>query len=282
MTMNRKHFLTAVFFPGILLCCISLCAQEILFSPEKVTDWLWNYTPDKVSVSEENGTKVFRVYGYRQLFSVQKFPVETGKAYRLSGEFRAGPGTIPAKFYFGFSQFAEKGRLINSPQVNILPGTDAVLLSDVAKSDTVVFLDSGANWKKGGFVVFGARKDLSDLPNFRIAKGTVSSVEIKDGVVKLTLSRPAGLEAGKGTGVREHFPGGNYHYAGALNETAPREWTGFEGIISGFASSGLPREKWWPGAESVSVLILANYRGPKESVLEFRNLKFEMIKKENH
>ena len=273
------------FFPRhslLLTLALSLSASagEVLFAPERVSDWLWNYTPDKVSVSARNGVKTFRIRGYRQRVSARKFPVKNGIVYRLSGEFRAAPGSTPAKFYFGFAPCCGKGRPINSPTVNLIPGSGTALLADVGKTDRIIRLAPAANWKTGGFVVFHAEKDLSDLPNFHFSKGTVQSIARQGESMIVTLSRPVGLEAAKGTPVREHFPGGNYHYAGALNETAPLQWTLFEGYVSGFARGGLPRDQWWAGTETVAVMILGNYRGPEDAVLEFRNLKFETADRE--
>lgn len=231
----------------------------------------------KCYATEEDGATVLHLVGDQRPWSPATFEIDPNAAYRLSGEFRAEPGTEPGTLYFGFTQF-NRGRLINSPPVNAVESTQTELAAPVSRGGTELRIVSAENWfTEDGTVVFGAKGDLTDLPNFDYTKGGITNlVRNADGTATLFLSKPVDGDHPAGTAVREHRHGGNYLYAGCWNIPAPREWTRFEGTVGGHALLGLPYDKWWPGAEKAGILILANYRSP-ESRTEVRNLKVETI-----
>lgn len=221
---------------------------------------------------------VLHLKGDQRPWSAETFDVDPMATYTISGEFRAAPGTEPATLYVGFTQF-NKGRLINSPPVNVAPYMQAnvtTLAKDVAAGDRTIEIKTSRCWKAGeGFIAaLGAKKDSSDLPNYRYTKGCVTNVVRRaDGSATLVFDRPVGVTGQAGEGIREHQHGGNYHYAGCWNIPSTRDWTNIVGTVKGMSECGIPYDKWWHGAEKAGVLILANYRGGKDAHLEIRNLK---------
>lgn len=263
------------FICGALAAAALPLAGEVVMTVNTVEELGFKKGTTENAYRTDDG--VIHLKGDQRPWSAGTFVIDPAATYTLSGEFRAAPGTEPATLYFGFTQF-NRGRLINSPPVNAITGTQTTLVKDVAKTDTEITIASVKGWKsgQGTFAVIGAKPDYSDLPNYVFTKPAITNIVRKaDGAATLQFSKAVGVEGKAGEGVRQHEHGGNYHYAGCWNVPAPQEWKRIEGKVKGHSLFGLAYDKWWHGAETAGILLLANYRGNQESHLEIRNLKVE-------
>lgn len=270
--MNLRRHCRVTAFVAVVLSSSTVLAETVL-TIDTIEDLGFKKGPTARAYRTSDG--VLHLKGDQRPWSAATFEVDPTATYTLSGEFRAAPGTEPATLYFGFTQF-NKGRLINSPPVNVVNHTQTTLAKDVAAADCAVAVASPRGWRPdaGYIAVFGAKGDFSDLPNYRFTKACVTNIARNaDGSATLLFDRPVGIAGRAGEGVRAHCHGGNYHYAGCWNIPSTREWTNIVGRVKGVSTFGLPYDKWWHGAEKAGVLILANYRGGKDAHLEVRNLK---------
>jgi hypothetical protein len=75
----------------------------------------------------------------------------------------------------------------------------------------VIYLDNtAAKWKKLGhsFFAIDAKKDFSDLPNYKIIRAPITNIEKCAEGYKITLGVKMPRDIAKGTTVRQHISGG--------------------------------------------------------------------------
>ena len=198
---------------------------------EKASDLLENR-----NLTENAAEKSITASGRHARVTSKPFPVDPAKKYKLSGKFRAAPGTTGEVFYFGFIPLDEKGRQIASEYVNVpKKGTDTELAAPARKGDTVVKVKDASKWDKRNFkiVAFNTKADLSDLPN-RTFSSNITKLEQKGDVWEITLQAPMRTAYPAGTAVRQQSHGSTYMYPGAAYVSAPADWKEFTAEITKF------------------------------------------------
>ena len=223
------------------------------------------------SVSFEDG--VFSFKGKGTLSSVVKLPADPAKKYRLSGEFRAKDGTVPARVYFGLIPLDAEGKQIQPYHIHVIPGSATETVADAKKGDKnlLVRKASWAGQAPHSFVAFNAKDDLSDLPNRDVIYIVPKGIQPDGDNLKINLSAPLKKDIPAGTKVRQHLAGDTYIYCAGSAYTN-NKWTLRTGSVSGVAKSTRSDSLFWPGTAKFQVTIHIT-GGSKDSVTEFRNIK---------
>lgn len=212
---------------------------------------------------------VFQVKQPGSVIARSVFPVEPGRRYRLSGEFRLAAGSEGA-LYFGFRELDAERRPILTRWVNIVGGTDTELAAAARKGDTAVRLNNAENWrdiKRYELIAFDAKPDFSDLPN---RSAEIGVAEVKDGVA--TLRTPLDRDYPAGTPVRLHRDRAPWNNCAAAGKALNAQWQTFQGEISGIQRSGTRDGQWRPGTAYAEVVITFNAPKNSGAELDFRNV----------
>lgn len=255
----------AVFFAG--------ADEEYEF--DKIADWL----PTK-GVTQKGGNLV--VKNQVMLRSKKMFDIQSGKVYKLEFEAKRLEGKAPLIFA-GFELFRENGKTpVSSEHVNGSAATFCTVVKDVKKGDTVVYLDANAGkWRKisNSYLAPGAKKDFSDLPNYRILYFPVKEIEKCPEGYKFTLLRPIAGPVAKGTAVRQHISGG-YMYAAGYKALKGDDFVKFQGVVKDIlpAGPGYPSNKWTSYASKARIIILVNW-GREPGVTELKDIELEIDNK---
>lgn len=270
----------SLFFSLIACSAAFVMAAETALIPAQTADWQKINGRGALSVEKINGEEVFAVKGQANYRSEKMLKIAPEKIYKLTGEFMAKPGTVPAKLYFGFMPFDEKQKPIFSERIFPVSGTETEIAEAVNAGDKVIKLKDCSKWKaNGGFLAMNVKPDCSDLPNMEISP-EISSRQKEGEIYTVTLKKPMVRAYAKGTKVRQHRSAGTYQYSGAGNARLNnQEWQKFSAVINGEAKKniGIQGGKWWFGTRYVKIMFLGNYAGNADSVMYFRNVKLEEL-----
>lgn len=250
----------------------TVMAAEVM-KPAEPKDFVKN-----PALTSEDG--VLSANGKTALYSLQTFPVDPAKKYKISGKFRAKPGSELTNFYFGFAPLDEKNAPIIPRMICFFPGTQTELFEPAKVGDAVLKVKDGSKWNnktKYSVVAFNAKDDLSDLPNREFFDAIPGKVESKDGVWEIPLSAPLKKAYDKGTMIRQHTDSGTFIYTGAAYLKNTADWKTFSGEISGLAKSGNPYSQWWPGTKTARLVLLLNYAGKNTPATEFKDIVVETL-----
>ena len=196
-----------------------------------------------------------------------KFKVDPAKTYTLSLE-AAAQGVAnngKTQVFAGFQVFDEKGREIRPHHIS--PVTGVLYLAEDTKpgTNTVKVKGNLAKLKASSayHIVFDAKEDLSDLPNWNIFGSSINKVEKKNDTAVITFRYPIKRTVKAGTQVRVHATGGYLFCAGA--STVGKDWQLMQGSIKGI------KRKWtWKnfplGTVQANIIILSNWNNKAESV----------------
>ena len=279
-----KNNLVSVIYAGLLGMAMATGAgaeEPQLLQINSTNDWAGKWrTEEQLRTVTRDGDVVFEATGDQRLNSAGSLTIETNAVYKLSGYFRAKPGTKPGKLYFGVMPFDEKKMLINSPPINVITNSDTELLAPCRKDDKKLVVKNAAGWKTsdGAMVAFDIKDDYGDLPNRKLSESGINNIRKTDNGWEIELKGICRFDFPAGTRLREHISGGNYLYAAVCNLVTPAEWKYFEGKVSGMAKYGLPQDQWWAGTKQGGIVILANYQDKQgESVTQFKAVKLEKI-----
>ena len=252
-------------------CMGMLPAQEVKLSMESPAD----FTQSKRIVQAGD---VFTVKGLGAFFSVKPLTIDPAKKYQISGEFRMKNGK-PVLLYFGFAPYDAKNRPIFPKLVNGNSKTLTEVAEAAKKGDQVIKVKEASQWNtksKYCHIAFGARADLSDLPNRDLLATVPPNVRQNGEVWEVLLAKPLVNDIAAGTPVRQHSDGSAWIYSAGLVKLTD-QWVTRKGVITGIAPSGIPSNKFWKGTEQVKVLILCSV-GASDSEVQFRNIKIMEIK----
>lgn len=208
-------------------------------------------------------------------------PVDPAKTYRLEGWLRSADQENPASADFGVIMYDENKRAIKINSVAAKADSGSELLEAAEKGATQIVVARSESWLSlsGNVVAFGAKNDLSDLPNFSISP-RIKSVEARgDKALVATLAGPLNASYTAGTKVRLHAPWGAHLYWIAKG-WVPAEWQRYETVLSGEAASGTPKDAFWKGTRWVRVFVQLgnwNYIPKKGARLLFDDISFAEI-----
>lgn len=200
--------------------------------------------------------------GYATVFSKEFIPVEKGKTYVISGEFRLVEPPAKAMIYFGFMPYTEANKEIHYYSVSPVSKSVATLAKDINIGDNSIVLKGAEKWKINtyGRIIFNAKEDLSDLPNFD-GSSALESKQVKvnaDGTIEIPVKKPFAKAYPAGTVVRQHSVGNAYIYAGSGRKA--NEWMSFSKSYTSF----------YPGTAKIK---LAFNMSVAKCQIEMRNIK---------
>ena len=261
----KKFLLTA------MVAAASLVGAGEEYEFDKVSDWL----PSKGVTQIDDG---LLVKNRVMLRSKKLFDVKPGKIYKLKLEAKRVDG-VPTMIYFGFETYLANGKTpVSNEHVNAIYGTLSSFAKDAKKGDTVIYLDNtAAKWKKLGhsFFAIDAKKDFSDLPNYKIIRAPITNIEKCAEGYKITLGVKMPRDIAKGTTVRQHISGG-YMYAGGYKLLKDQEVK-----LSGKVIDTLPKgpgyafNKWTSYAGKARLIVLVNWTG-KGSTTALKDIELEI------
>lgn len=216
------------------------------------------------------------------LFSKDILEIDPASTYRLSGKFKLAPGSKPAKVYFGLLPHDEKGKQINSIEVQACSGTETVLAAPVKSTDRMIKVKNASNWKAVDFRRAAFDIDTTgafrDLPNRNLSAGGIISIRKNGAVYEVTFNAPVGLDRPAGTAVRQHENAPPYIYLAAGGADIGKDWKEFSGTIGKELKYGInPINRWWRGTRSVKIVLLINYAGDKSQKSLMKDVKIEKI-----
>lgn len=247
----------------------SVSAQEVI-SMKKASDFAKN---SKLT----QGKDVLVIKGTSCFVTSKNYTLDPSKKYKLSGDIRCAAGK-PVTALIGLAPYAANNRAIGAPAVYSVNKSFTVVAVAAKKGDKVIKVKDASGWNftnRYSHIAFGAKADLSDLPNFNTLSTVVPNAKRNGNVWDVILNAPLKKDVAAGTSVRQHFSGSSYIYTIATKATP--QWTTRKGVISGVAKHGVPGNKLWAGTKTVKGLILL-LNGDKDSVTEIRNLKLEVVK----
>lgn len=188
--------------------------------------------------------------------------IDPDKVYKVSGWFRSILPEQPSRMLFDIRYYDADRQPISNIAVNPVSST-VVLTEDIASGTAVIFLEAADDWvqrfSNQPHLAFGARSDLSDLPNDDFVR--VRSIQRgDDGRLRIELRQPLGRDVAAGTGVRlQSYI--DYPRVNSGPENVPLEWTQFKFQI---AAQPLPGADWrhfiWPGAKYMRIAVLNQYK----------------------
>ena len=261
----KKLLLTA------MIAAASLVGAGEEYEFEKVSDWL----PTKGVTQIDDG---LLVKNRVMLRSKKLFDIKPGKIYKLKLEAKRVDG-VPTMIYFGFETYLANGRTpVSNEHVNAIYGTLSSFAKDAKKGDTVIYLDkTAAKWKKLGhsFFAIDAKKDFSDLPNYKIIRAPITNIEKCAEGYKVTLGVKMPRDIAKGTTVRQHISGG-YMYAGGYKLLKDKEVKLFGKVSEVLPPGpGYSFDKWSSYAAKARLIVLVNWTG-KGSTTALKDIEVEI------
>jgi|GEM_PF-502977 len=256
-------------------CVCSLAAAEVISLNEPADFVNAQFKPATQLVKDGDALALTMKGPYFVLYSAKKVTLDPGKKYTISFDYRLKEGEKAGIFYAGFAPFDAKGRQIQVISVNVVKNTETIVAKAAKKGDTVVYLKDASKWDMKtpyGYIVFDAKKDYADLPNYNFAAVPKNNIKQDGDVWAITLKTPLKKDVAEGTAVRQHRSGSTYIYS-YIKRLTPQEWVSGKGSIDGVVSKfGMNSKKLWAGTASVRVLIMVQ-GGKKGSVIEFKNIK---------
>ena len=230
----------------------------------------WQENP---RIQAEDG--VLTVQKNTPLFGPQ-FEVDPQKNYTLSLQCSAGnlPEGKETLVLAGFQAFDREGREISAIHVN--PVSEVLTLAkDVRSGDITVQIQGNfSRWKASPVfsMVYGAAKDLSDLPNRNIFGSGIQKAEKENDCWLITFRKPVKTALKAGTPVRVHRASGDYLYSAGCKKVGTG-WILLKGHIKGVSKSGWNQNRWPAATAKARVVILSNWNRQAEFV-RFKEISF--------
>jgi hypothetical protein len=219
---------------------------------------------------------VYEVKGSKKVMSSNFIPIEEGKIYKLSGEFRA-VGDEPSRLYFGYALYNKNKQFIHSTSMNYVDETDTVLVKPCKPMDKIIYVKNATNWtsKDINSIAFNTDKTghYADLPNFNLSSMGIQKINISSNYSEIILKNICGKSLPKGTNIREHTAGANYIYNVICNILLTNTWASFSNLIT-TVNDLFTVESFYPTTKYIKLLILANNQENK-GIMQFKNIKIE-------
>jgi len=183
--------------------------------------------------------------------------IDPSKTYEISGWFRSLKPGQPSRVLLDVRFYTADKKAIKPRSVR--PASKVCkLLADAPKGAKEVKV-APSDWPKLGslhVIVFNAKEDLSDLPNFEYARFGAQPKKTDGGYI-VTLEKPLPKAYPAGTGVRLHR---YLDYPRVWNRTLPAKWTRMSFKVAAKPVPGSRgRNYFWPGAKYMRVVILHQY-----------------------
>ncbi len=260
---------------ALCLCGAALSAESLILTPENCVIKL-----QQSGAKAEYKDGAWQISGPVRILTKEKIAVDDTKKYRVSGVVKALDGTAPATLCVGFMPLTAKGREVSGMHIWRDEKGYGTLVEAVKPGDTVIKVRPDADstaWSKpvtNCHLAVDAKKDLSDLPNFRLYM-VINKSEVQDGVHVLTMGRKASFAAPAGTVVRLHKGGGDSMHAAFRSKKYNDQPLPFAGTAAG-RTNEWKYTAWTIGVTHCRVQVLANWIFP-ESKVEIRDLKLDIL-----
>ncbi|MBR2625158.1 MAG: hypothetical protein IKD23_02030 [Lentisphaeria bacterium] len=252
MKINKFMMMAA----GLICCGSVMAAEEYSFA----TPEAWQ-NPALLEAKENS----LVISGPKQLVGKKLIKVPEGGDLKITGIFRAVEGTPADTVYIGFRTYDANRREFQHVNVHPVAGTATTVVADAKKGDTFIMVADASKWKNIHSPVWGAKEDLSDLPNYNILPA-IDKIEKVGDAWKVTFKKVLPVAIPKDTGVRLHQPGGFMYYTFVTTQNKfanpPRNTT---------------KKAIWPHVKYVRFLVLANWRHNKEAKMEMIDPKVTII-----
>ncbi|MCX6984090.1 MAG: hypothetical protein NT118_04965, partial [Lentisphaerae bacterium] len=175
-------------------------------------------------------------------------PVDPGKTWDFSASVQGKSGNLDMYLF----QYDAQKRRIGAYNVNAVPGTETPLSAPVKRSDTSFIVADASKWdapSKGNIVVFDAKADFSDLPNFQ-HEYYVKAVKPQGNGFLVELSQGLFQDHAQGSLVRLHQDGGHLGW----NVQLPIQGM-FQRLIESAPQYGAQPGHWWKGTAFVKLAV---------------------------
>ncbi len=266
----------AIFIQALLFAACGLTAAErTMFRQEDDSAALhrqWQGRFEVMTAPETPGGKPFlRFDNIRDaLCSTGFIPVTAGKQYVLSGFFRS-TGNLFSSFYFGVIPYDAEKRVISAYEADTVPDTGTVLAAPALSGSHEILVRDARLWRSERrgvpVVVFNAKPDFSDLPNFGF-RSQFKNVLPEAGAYRVELMKPLDRDYPAGTGVRLHDGAfGANLYAAATDKAIPHIWQEYRAVLDFARAPERGMTLLRPGTAYVRILVLPNYAVVKNSTV---------------
>lgn len=221
--------------------------------------------------------KVTSAYATR--YNDEIMPVDPARTYELSGYAKAAPESVGSRMYLGIAAFDADGAAISATHHMRVAGTETRLTQPLAPGDTVIHVESVANWLDSDDLVT-SRRYISIYgytssqgyvyPDYTYTRRIISFASSGGWTVNaanntITMSAPYAGTWGTipaGTALCNGSAGSTYKYVAASAVTLTDEWQRYAGQIGGVDYSGTNKTREFPpGAAGVKILFLLNHQG---------------------
>jgi hypothetical protein len=216
-------------------------------------------------------------------------PVDTSLSYDYS-LYAKNTGPSTATYYIGIAEYDVDKNNIAAYNVKFIPNTLTYLTQDLKNGDTIVHLNSTANfvvtsstpsYQRG--LIFWNYKDSTgyQYPSLAYSRNIWTNLYTYDNVNKTnnTITLTSAWSHGtitSGTYLSQSSDGGNYNYGLKSNGTLSSTWTKYSITISGNNSNNLPLTGFRPGTKYIKFLSLDNYNNTSGANSFYAGIKFAL------
>lgn len=121
-------------------------------------------------------------------------------------------GDTPTRIYAGFMTYSKDKVLLDNRHYPYINKNTIMKVLLVDKAAGKIVVDSFPEWEKKCFLAWGAKQDLSDVPNEQIINGKISEVrQLENGQAEIIMSETIKTALEKGAEVRVHGTGSNLY-----------------------------------------------------------------------
>ena len=116
---------------------------------------------------------------------------------------------------------------------------------------------------------------MSDLPNYKVIRFSIKSIEKTAEGYKITLTHPLSHPIAKGANVRQHLTGG-YMYTAGYRYLNTDRFIKMQGRVTGqLPDAGYNFNVWSKYAAKARLVVLVNWHG-KDSETELKDIELEI------
>ncbi len=181
-------------------------------------------------------------------------PVDPGKPWDFTASIAGKSGTLELYLF----QYDARKQRVGAYNVNAVPATETALGAPVKRGDTSFTVADASKWdlKQGNIVVFDAKKDFSDLPNFQ-HEYYVKKITPQGNAFLVEMSQGLFRDHAQGSLVRLHQDGG--HLGWSVNLPVTGE---FQRLIEPAPQYGAQPGQWWKGTAFVKLAVRTDSAEP--------------------
>ena len=273
---------TLILLLAAAACTVSAGTRQLLVDQDKASSWqgMVKYVPE----SARGKGPCFMLYGkYPTVLKYSKcFPVSPDKTYVYKASFRTLDEKYPASAYLGLELMDKNKRVLGFCNVRNYPKSESQVVS-AKKGDRFLIVKKFPSFKtiKVAVVVFGAKDDFSDIPNFNISPQIASIKTEGNENLRINLKAPLKKDYPAGMAIRLHSPWTPSMYYLASGWMPAGKGKDVVVTLKGIMDMpGTPSDKFWKGTVYVRPFVwFGNWnRRPKaEARLLVDGFSFEEI-----